>query len=317
MKRPSFLVFAILFAALVVTRAASADVCVEIDAARDNLSPADRSGVRTMLAHSFEEAGQHVVATGCATTYRAYNVQLGASVTAVLEGPTGSRTMTVHKIEEVPSAYSQMVRSLLSGQPLSTESSAMTRNNVTNAQVMPNRAEADKVWFIRLGYGGTRDGEGLITGPAFGFGLRYELDRIAVEPSFLNFLLVKDDKGSYGGFIGEYIRLRALYFFDPVANSTLYVGAGVAWGGGSVRGGAPDAYGVTGSYTGSGLGLNAAIGYEMLRASTIRLFAEVDGAVPLYNLKHGTDQSLYVPIVALSLGIGWGGHPAVVVKNVD
>src|SRR5262249_34021508 len=134
-----------------LARAAAADVCVEIDTQRDNLSPADRAAAQTMIAQAFEDVGQKVVPTGCSATYRAYNVQLGASVTAVLSGPNGTRTMKVRAIEEIPEAYSQMVRSLLSGKPLTTDSDALTRNNVTSEQAVQTRAEADKIWFIRLG----------------------------------------------------------------------------------------------------------------------------------------------------------------------
>jgi hypothetical protein len=321
MKASRWLVLASLFASLGLARAAAADVCVEVDTQRDNLSPADRSAAQTMLAHAFEDAGQKVVASGCAATYRVYNVQLGASVTAVLSGPNGTRTMKVRAIEEIPDAYSQMVRSLLSGKPLTTDSDALTRNNVTTEQAVQTRAEADKVWFIRLGYGATRGDDGLMGGPSFGFGLRYELDRIAVEPSFLNFVILKTPNGDYDGFSAEYVRLRVLYFFDPLANSTLYLGAGVAWGGARVpvtnvpTTGYSSSYG----YSGSGLDLTAGFGYEMLRASTIRLFAEADATAPLYNLKLDGDTShtLYAPSFALSLGIGWGGHPVVTVRNVD
>lgn len=316
MKRSQCALLTVLFASLGVARAAAADVCVEVDTQRDNLSASDRSAAHTMLAQALEDAGQHVVASGCTATYRVYNVQLGASVTAVLTGPNGTRTMKVHKIEEIPEAYNQMVRSLLTGKPLTNDNEGMTRTNVTDEQVVPNRAEADKVWFLRLGYGVGRGDGSLLGGPSFGFGLRYELDRLGIEPSFLNFDIFKGPSGNYDSYAASYIRLRALYFFDPVANGTPYLAAGVAWGAGK----APENNGPSGSfYSGSGLELNAGLGYELLRASTIRAFAELDATAPLYNLNLSGDKShtLYMPSFTLSVGIGWGGHPTATVKVVE
>jgi hypothetical protein len=44
-----------------------------------------------------------------------------------------------------------MVRSLLSGQPMNAASDTVNRTNGTVAQQIPNRVEADSLWYARLG----------------------------------------------------------------------------------------------------------------------------------------------------------------------
>ncbi len=315
MRVPAILSF--LFVSTFAGAAHAADVCVEIDTTRDNLTEPERGATRALLAQTLEEKQQRVVETGCQVTYRAYHVRLGSSVTVVLSNGGASRSLKVSKIDDVQKAYSQLVESLLTGKPLGVEGGTIDRTNVTDAQVSPNRVEADSLWYLRLGYGSIA-ADGVKTGPAFGFGYRYELDRIALDASFLNFVLTKKES-SYDAATGSWIRLGAAYYFDPFANNSLYAGAGIGWGAGSAT--------VDGTnYTNSGIDFGVCGGFEFLRASSIRLFVQLDATLPTYKLS-GTvydstglsshEDSLYAPSFALSLGLGFGKSNTLKVQHRD
>jgi hypothetical protein len=191
-----------------------AQVCLELDTQRDNLAQDERAATRTLLVQTLEDKGQSVVTQGCQRTYRVYHIRLGSSVTVVLSDGSTSRSLKVGKIEDVPRAYSQLVESLLTGKPLGIEAGTADRNNVTSAQVAPNRVEADSLGYLRLGYGGVA-ARGLKMGPAFGFGYRYELDRIGIDASFFNFTLIKT-ASSYDDRSGTWVRLGAVYYFESL-----------------------------------------------------------------------------------------------------
>jgi Outer membrane protein beta-barrel domain len=314
MRGPALASFLLLSALAGVARAA--DVCVELDAARDNLNESERGATRTLLMQTLEEKGQHVVESGCQVTYRVHHIRLGDSVTVALSNGKDSRSLEVSKIEDVPKAYSQLVESLLSGKPLGVESGSIDRTNVTNAQVSPNRVEADSLWYLRLGYGGIA-ADGLETGPAFGVGYRYELDFIALDAS-LNFVLAQSES-SYEASTGTWIRLGALYYFDPFANNSLYAGAAIGWGSGNVT---VD----SATYSNSGIDIGLAGGFEFLRASSIRLFIQFDATLPTYTLEGtsldpvtliSTSDSVYAPSFALSLGLGFGKSNTLKVQVLD
>jgi hypothetical protein len=310
-------------------RAASAAVCVEIDTSKDTLSDGDRNGTKALLAQTLQQEGIQVTQQGCQGTYTVSHVKLGNSVTVFLQGPQGRpqpgvvgeigyRQATARSLEDVPPVYSQMIRSLISGQPMNTANDTVDRTNATAAQQAPNRVEADSLWYARLGYGGVV-GPTFTHGPAFGFGYRYELDSLGIDLSFLNFLVGNNsDNNSSGsvGVTGSWIKLMCLYFLNPTANRTTYLGGGVGWGGTAVASGTSSNANTTASeYSGSGLHLEASVGYELLRASTIRIFVQGDVTLPIYKV-HGTTYdsttgfsniaSSYAPSFVLALGIGWG-----------
>ncbi len=310
-------ILSFLFVSTFAGGAYAADVCVEIDTTRDNLTEPERAATRALLAQTLEEKEQRLVETGCQVTYRAYHVRLGSSVTVVLSNGSASRSLRVSKIEDVQKAYGQLVESLLTGRPLGVEGGTIDRTNVTAAQVSPNRVEADSLWYLRLGYGGIA-AEGLKTGPAFGFGYRYELDRIALDASFLNFVLTKKES-AYEAATGSWIRLGAAYYFDPFANNSLYAGAGIGWGGGAVT--VNDNH-----YTNSGIDFGVCGGFEFLRASSIRLFIQLDATLPTYKLNTtiydstgpgSRSDSVYAPSFALSLGLGFGKSNTLKVQHLD
>jgi hypothetical protein len=297
--------FAALALTLLTARAASADVCVAVDTTRDTLSEQDRNSTRILLGQALRQQGIAVADQNCMGTYVVYHVRLGNSITVFLQGPQGYREAQARAIEEIPAVYSQMIRSLVTGQPMTTHGNTVDRSNVTATQQAPNRVQADSLWYFRLGYGGAT-GPVTNAGPGFGFGYRYELDALAIDLSFLNLLVFGNDdpNSSEAGVTGSWVKLMGLYFFNPTGNGSLYLGAGVGYGVTAVGDNAN-------TYTGTGLQGEVALGFEFLRASTIRIFAELDATLPFYGVYQtvlsGTpgDKS-YVPSFVASLGIGWG-----------
>lgn len=316
---------------LVVEGTVRAAVCVEVDTSRDTLSEGDRNATRILLGQALEREGIQVAPQGCAGTYSVHHVKLGNSITVFLQGPAGNpqtaapgpleyRQATVRTIEEVPAAYSQMVRSLVSGQPMNSASDVVDRTNATAAQQAPNRVEADSLWYVRLGYGGVL-GPDVGHGPAFGFGYRYELDSLGIDFSFLNFTIgssSNDGNSGSAGVSGSWIRLMALYFLNPTANRSSYFGGGLGWGATAVAnssstGSASGGTATYSSYTGTGLQAELSLGYELLRASTIRMFIQADATLPFYQVHSNrfdsspaSTSTSYAPSFALSFGIGWG-----------
>src|SRR5262249_38503537 len=132
------------------------------------------------------------------------------------------------QVEDIPDAYNQMVKSLITGKPISAENGTIDRNTVTDTQASSNRIEADQVWYLRLGYGAIPSG-GFSAGPTFGWGFRRELDKIAIDGSFLDTTLGRRD-GSYENFLMSLVKLEVLYYFDPLASNSPYAGGGLSWG---------------------------------------------------------------------------------------
>ena len=305
---------------LLAANLAHASVCARIDTDRDNLSAQEQQAARMLLTQALERSGQRVVMSGCGEEYSAFHVKLGNNVSVTLTGPQGYRQANAHGLEDLPNWYDQMVRSLLSGVPMSATNNSVTRDNVAPSQMAPNRVEADSVWYTRLGYGATFGGE-MKGGPALGFGYRYELDNFAIDFSFFNFMIASQssNNNSSVGATATWIRLEGLYFLNALANGSSYVGGGLGWGAAAAAR-ASSNNGTTSTsasaYAGSGLEGQVTVGYEFLRASTIRIFAQGDLTLPFYTAKsecytYGStstcsSDSKYLPTVTLSLGIGWG-----------
>jgi hypothetical protein len=296
--------------ALLTPRLASASTCVEIDAARDGLSEDERASTRTLFEEALAEAGVTVAREGCGETWTLYHVRLGESITVVVQSPRGTRRERVRQLEDLPATYHQLARSIQSGTENTNDSGNVDRRNVTEAQSDRRRVSADAIWYAKLGYGST-PAAGFHGGPAFGFGRRWELDSIGINLGFLNFIMYQD-ADEFSGASAGWIELGADYFFDPYANSSAYVGAGLSLGNHSI----PDPDG-DGAYENAGLQGKATLGYEMFRASTIRLLAHLDATLPMYRLSRTVidpitaledEQHVYCPTFQLSLGLGWGSH---------
>lgn len=302
----------LLFVALVLSAAvpglsSAADVCVAVDDAHDTLTASDRSAALRLLARQFELAGERVVET-CDVPYVISHITLGRTIVVTLSGPAGQRDGTALGIDDLPALYSQMVRSIVTGRPMSGFN-VTDRTNVTAAQASAERVQTDTFWYARLGYGGLF-GDRTYGTPAIGIGYRAELDSFGVDVSFLNYQIGSDDRsysGSYGAFAGSLLKLEGLYFINPSANRTTYVGGGLSWGGTNFGTG----------WSGTGLQGELTAGYEMPRASTLRTFIQADAILPFYHVsavqypvdfrRSGpiTTSHRYAPSFVVSLGLGW------------
>jgi hypothetical protein len=121
-------------------------------------------------------------------------------------------------------------------------------------------------------------------------------------------------KSSKGGVNGEIIAIGALRYQEPLGNSTLYYGGRFGYGLNDVYDESNGA-----DYSGSGLQLTGVVGYEMLRASTIRLFGELDVTAPLYSSSatdmYGATVKRWAPVAALTIGAGLGRSNTIAVVN--
>jgi hypothetical protein len=295
-------------AALGAARDAQAATCVQIDEGRDGLTPEERQSARTLLEDALAEQKVEVAREGCTETWTLYHVRLGETLTVVVQGPAGARRERVKSLDDLPALYRQLSRSLVTGGSTTNDSASMDRRDVTESQEDTRRVRADAIWYAKLGYGATT-ADDFHSGPAFGFGRRWELDRMGIDFGFLNFILYQGSDDFSGASVG-WIDLGADFFFDPYANSTAFVGAGLSLGNHSIST-------ETGDYEATGLQGKATLGYEMFRASTIRLLVQLEAAFPMYRLTRESVEPLtgvetrdrtYCPTLTLSLGLGWGGR---------
>jgi hypothetical protein len=299
--------FAILTLTL-TTAAARADVCVSIDEGRDTLNQADRAAALILLHRQFESEGYRVVLNGCTESYVVSHVKFGDTITVTLSGATGQRQAMGLSMNDVPALYSQLVRAILTGQEVGSMRMVVDRTNVIGTQAAPMRVQSDSLFYVRLGYGGLLGGASH-GGPAMGIGVRRELDAFAIDVSFFN-VQGQSHYSHYAanrGSTGSYLKLAALRYKDRTTNATMYYGGGLSWGGVSASKG--DKY-----FNGSGLQGELSAGYEMLRASNIRMFVQTDVALPFYSATSVTykprgllmTERRYMPSATVSLGLGWG-----------
>ena len=308
----------------VAAQAAQAQVCVSIDESQDTLGPGDRAAAVLLLNRQFALAGEEVSA-GCTTPYLLAHIKLGNTITVTLSGPRGEREGTAVGLDDLPALYNQMVRSLLTGRPMEGLA-VVDRRNVTAAQAAGQRVYSDAFTYARLGYGAIYGGRAFGT-PSFGFGYRAELDTVAIDVSFLN-VQVGESPAYYSGSpsagSSSLIKLSGLYMLNRQANAAPYVGGGLSWGRSTInqsqpiespRGAPPGAtYYYTTNSEGSGLQGELTAGYEIGRATTLRLFVQADATLPFYTVKSETissrgvvtsTTSRYTPTVMVSVGLGW------------
>ena len=307
---------------LCVPAVAQAQVCVTIDESHDTLGQDDRQAAVLLLSHQFAAAGEQVVA-GCPTPYVLAHVKLGNTITVTLSGPKGSREGTALGLDDLPALYSQMVRSLETGRPM-TGLGVVDRTNVTAAQATAQRVHSDGFFYARLGYGGIFGAQAYGV-PSFGLGYRAEIDKVAIDVSFLNFQISNSDFGYAAGSAdsASLLKLSGLYMVHRDANSTPYFGGGVSWGHTSIVESRPVAYpstvpGSTYTYAtggdGSGLQGELTAGYEFARATTIRMFVQADAILPFYSVPSQTfssrgvllgSEGRWTPSLVMSIGLGW------------
>jgi hypothetical protein len=296
---------------------ANVNVCVSIDEARDSLQPDDRASALRLMSLQFELAGWRVVSDPCVKRYQLVHLRLGAHILVFLTGSGERREGAAAGMEDLPALYNQMVRSIVTGLPMSGFN-VIDRTNVTLAQSRANRVHSDHFAYARVGYGGVF-GDRVYGTPAFGFGYRAELDSLGLDVSFLN---VQSSGGSYmeGGGAGTFslVKLQALHFLQPTSNASPYLGGGLSWG--STRAAAVDANSRSQMYSsdwhGHGLQAELTLGYELPRASTLRIFVEGNVVLPFYRVRSESysvtqprmgvvTSERYAPSAVVSVGLGW------------
>jgi hypothetical protein len=288
------------------------EVCVTINEAHDTLPPQDRVAALLLVTRQFELAGERVVSEECSTPYTVGHVRLGSTITVTLSGPGGFREGTALGLDDLPALYSQMVRSMVTGQPM-TALGVVDRTNVTTSQASARRVHSDSLWYARLGYGSVL-GDHAYGTPALGFGYRAELDSFTIDVSFLNFQIRTSNDASSDASAGSLLKLSGLYFLNPQANLTGYLGGGLSYGHSSFGGWN---YSTTGNYTtawdGGGLQGEVTVGYELARATSLRLFVQADAVLPFYEVTSETfsrsgsvrtTDRRYAPSLVVSIGLG-------------
>jgi hypothetical protein len=293
---------------------ARADVCVTIDHSADTLKPDEQSVARLLLSKQFEQEGERVVAAGCANAYVLGHAELGNIIMVTLSGPKGRREAMAKSKDDLPALYSQMVRSIVSGRPM-TGFNVVDRANVTESQASARRVHSDSLWYARLGYGSVF-GDRTYATPSLGFGYRAELDSFGLDVSFLNFQF-RGSNGYYspGATTMSPLKLSGLYFFSPRTNRSAYVGGGLSYGRTSFSdgGGSDFATTFTTNWQGSGLQGELTAGYELARVTKMRIFVQADAVLPFYDVSSTTysrsgrvttTNRRHAPSMVFSLGLG-------------
>ena len=147
-----------------------------------------------------------------------------------------------------------------------------------------------------------------------GFGYRAELDRLAIDISFLNAQFRTSSYASSGASAASMVKLSGLYFLNPTSNLSGYFGAGLSYGRRSFGGwssGTGETF--TTQWDGSGLQGELTVGYELARATSLRLFVQADAVLPFYEVTsetitrfglRRTSDSRYAPSLIVSIGLG-------------
>jgi hypothetical protein len=301
-------------ALLVGSSSVRAGSCVRLDTTRDTLNPDEQKAAALLFEEALRKEGRAVDSSNCAEEWVLSHVRLGNSITVVVASPHGRRSDRVSGIEEFPAQYSQSIRALLTQRdPRNEVAGVVDRTNVTSAQAEVKRVQSESIFFVRLGYG-LASGRGNGGGPVLGLGWRKELNRVALDVAFANMLILSKERGDdvdydYDPLNGgpfTPVALGVNYHFRPLSNSTPYVGLGLGY---TVWGGIDDA-------DGRGLDVRLALGYEMFRSSTVRLFVQADGVLATYEVtrriwapdgRTSPEQRFRPAAFTVSLGIGFGG----------
>ena len=290
--------------AMCFAQGASAEVCVKVDEARDSLTPAERTAAVSLLENAFRKAGETIGGPDCADAYTVSNIRLGQSITSTVSGSKGTKSLQVSKIEELGAAFDQMANSLVTGATLGdTAGSTMTRDNVTARQAIPNRVENDSLVYANVGPGyimGVDADEVPIT---IGGGYRFELDAFALDLGGQMVFATGEDSGG----ASLLANVGGVYFLDPIANSSSFIGGSLGLS--TIGTSEGDKM-----YSGGGLHARVVAGYEFFRASTMRLIVQADVTLPFYDLESDEEDingnavesdTKYAPVFGLSVGGGF------------
>jgi hypothetical protein len=308
-------------------RSADAQTCVTIDESRDTLARDERVAARLLVGKEFEQAGHRVTDADCRDTYTLSHIRLGSTIIVTLADAARTWEGRAMGLDDLPAVYSQLVRSVMTGQPMGSLA-VVDRDNVTAAQdQIPRRVQSDGYWHAKVGHS-TLFGASARSAGAFGFGYRAEFDRFGLDLSFLNLQLGNTEsyRAAHSS-ASSLIKLEGLYFLDPAGNRSAYVGGGLSYGRTSLRDADTGDWSRIPKYgNGSGLQGELTAGYEIARVTSARVFVQADVTLPFYEVVSETFgapvyspsggylppkvtmERNYVPSLTVSVGFGWQGR---------
>ena len=276
-----------MLAAAPISSALAAD-CAELNTDRDNLAAEDQHSALLLFSSALEAQGVVLGdSEGCENRYVLSHVALGSSITVRASLGENAQSMTVSTLEDLPRAYSQLANTLVNGVELAD---AMGRDNVTIEQAH-NQRRMKTEYLATLGFGGSMVTPGTGVAPLFKGGMRIEINSWALDASFE--LAADGHEGREQAVLAGTLNL--LGFANPLANHTLYYGGGLGYGMTALQ-----------DYSESyGFEARGIVGYELFRATTMRLFFQGDLVLP-------TDSAIewgWGPRTAVSVGFGYKPQP--------
>ena len=285
---------------------ALAGVCVKINVDRDTLSADDRRAARITLENTLENHGIMPIGEPCESTYVLSHTKLGEEVTVRMSVGSELRTLRARGIEDLPSAYDQMVASIKNGTPLADN---IGRRNVLNKQTNRNKQELESVLY--LGLGGVFSELNEEAAPMMRMGYRFETDSAGF--GIVGSLTPFPTTG--GG--GAGLDFEGLYFFDGEAASSLYVGGALGYQGYSYGEPSFDDLDSTvnqgdGNWSGAGFAVRPIVGWEFFRATSGRLFVQAEANLPTYHMSRGAEEKWNASFM-VTVGGGFDVDPAVFV----
>lgn len=156
---------------------------------------------------------------------------------------------------------------------------------------LSNCPPSDCFWYVKLGGGGIEIHKRW--GAAIGVGRRFECEGAAIDIS-ANWTGAEGSTSSSRSWYWSAPRALYLIYDDPFCDRSWYYGPGISWGQVSRRDGHKKMLGIF---------IDGAVGYEVMRDSAIRAFAQLDISQPILSAtKRG---SLPGPLIMLSAGVGF------------
>ena len=132
---------------------AGADVCVAIDESRDTFASRDRAAAILLVTTQFESGRGARRAKRLREIVRAVSRSAGRPRRRDDVGSGKNLAGDRADTEDLPAIYSQVVRSIVTGRPM-TGLNVIDRTNVASSQAESRRVHTDTMWYGRLGYGG-------------------------------------------------------------------------------------------------------------------------------------------------------------------
>lgn len=303
---------------LAIPSVAAADVCVDIDTARDALPEADRAAAKMLLERQLIGHGRTVAAdeASCTEHWSVAHIALGGELTVTIEGGGGSQTRTVVSIADLGAAYAKMVDALLAP-PVSAPGFVDPEPLPETAPVAMPAAEAPQprapvqqrrgTVFARVGYGvrgATGDSEGL-HGSTFGAGYRRSTETFGFEVSALNLMIHREDHDNEVVF-DSYVRLAGFAYLGRANKRSTFAGVAFSYGESKVRH-RDLAQDWVDTRTEYGPAVEAYLGTELLSTPAFHVDAGFNLLLPLYGVpvSWDSDEKVWSPGISTSVSVGF------------